>query len=134
VSALSISKRFDFSGLGIDDVEQSKIKVKTTNESPLDARLQIFFLDNGGQVLDSLFAERSFLKGAAVGPDGFTTNAEEVIKEVTITQAKIDRIEQAEYLVMTAVMFTSNNGTVPVKFSTADKLKVSVGVNTRIQY
>lgn len=134
VSALSISKQFDFSGLGIDDVAQSKIKVKTTNESPLDTKLQIFFLDNGGQVLDSLFAERSFLKGAAIGPDGFTTNAEEVIKEVTITQAKIDRIEQAEYLVMTAVMFTSNNGTVPVKFSTADKLKVSVGVNTRIQY
>lgn len=134
VSSLTVSKSFDFNGLGIDNVEQSKVKVKTSNESPLDALVQIYFVDNTGTVLDSLFAERSFLKGADVGPDGFTTNAKEVVKEVTVTQARIDRIEQAESLVMTAVMLTTNNGTVPVKFSSADKLKVSVGVNTRIQY
>jgi hypothetical protein len=134
VSALSISKRFDFSGLGIADIEQSRIKVKTVNESPLDAYVQIYFVDNSGQVLDSLFTDRSFLKGAPIGTDGFTVGAAEVVKEITVTQAKINRIDQAEFLVMAAVMYTSNNGTVPVKFSSTDKLKVTVGINTRVQY
>ena len=49
-------------------------------------------------------------------------------------QVQVDRIDQAETLIMSAVFFTTNNGTVPVKFSASDKLKINLGVNTRLQY
>jgi hypothetical protein len=134
MSGLSISKQFDFDGLGIDDIEQSFIKLKTVNELPLDVDIQIYFTDVSGNVLDSLFTNPSIIKGANVDANGFTETGAEWTSEVTVTQAKIDRIEQAEYLVMTATMSTTNKGTVPVKFAATDKIKIALGVHTRITY
>lgn len=134
VRELSLSKRFDFEGLGIDDVAESSIKLKTINELPLDAKVQVYFVDNSGTVLDSLFTNPSILKGAAVDANGFTNTPAEVVSQTPITQAKVNRIEQAEFLVITAVMHTTNNGAVPVKFAATDKLKITLGVNTRVEY
>lgn len=134
ISDLTISKQFDFDGLGIDDVESSFIKLKTVNELPVDAGIQVYFLDASGTVLDSLFTNRSVIKAADVDASGFTPESAELVNEVSITQEKIDRIEQAEILVLSAVLGTTNNGTVPVKFSVEDKLKINLGVNTRVEY
>ena len=134
VSGLSLSRQFDFDGLGIDNVEESFIIVKTVNESPLEASVQLYFVDSDGTVLDSLFTTRSILKGAPVDANGFTQGETAVTTEVTVTQSKVDRIEQAEFLVINAVMATTNNGAVPVKFSAIDKLKVTVGVKTQLEY
>jgi hypothetical protein len=54
--------------------------------------------------------------------------------EVPVTQAKVDRIDQATHVVLVATMITVNNGTVPVKISSTDKLQVILGVNTRVKY
>jgi hypothetical protein len=134
INGLTLSKRFDFNGLGIDDPGETKIMLRTSNESPLDMGVQVYFVDTDGTVLDSLFTNRSILEGAAVDADGFTQDANEVTMEVPLSQQKIDRLEQAEQLVISAIVFTTNNGGVPVKFSSADKLKVNLGVNTRVKY
>ena len=134
ISALTLTKQFDFNGLGIDDPGKSKIKLKTINETPLEMSVQIYFVDTNGTVLDSLFADRSILKGAPVDANAFTQGASEVQMEVPVTQEKINRIEQAELLVIQAIAFTTNSGTVPVKFSSTDKLRISLGINTRVKY
>jgi hypothetical protein len=134
ISALSLSKEFSFDGFGVEDMEQTYIKVKTVNELPLDAYIQIYFRDSNGNVLDSLFTDRQLIKGAPVGSDGFTLSNAEKNVEVALNQAKIDRVESAVQLVMNAVMYTSDSGTVPVKFTVLDKLKINIGVNTRVQY
>jgi hypothetical protein len=133
-SSLSVSKQYDFNGLGIDDVQQSKIKIKTINETPFDAFMQIYFIDASGVVLDSLFINRSILKGAPVNASGNAQGYAQVLMEVPVTQAKVDRIDQAEYISIYAAMNTTNNGTVPVKVSSKNGLKVYIGVNTRLKY
>jgi hypothetical protein len=134
MSALTITKRFDFDGLGIDDVEQSFIKLRTVNELPLDASIQAYFVDASGATLDSLFTDPSIIKGGAVDANGFAQSSTEVVNEISVTQQKVDRIEQAETLVLKVVVSTTNNGSVPVKFSATDKIKISLGVNTRLEY
>ncbi len=134
VNQVVLQKRYDFSGLGIDDVNNSKIKLKTTNESPLDVSIQIYFVDTSGDVLDSLFKNPSILKGAPVGADGFTNGSADVTLESTITQAQIDRIENAEFIDMKATVYTTNKGTVPVKFSIADRFTINLGLSTKMKY
>lgn len=131
---LTVEKEYDFTGLGIDDILDSKIKVRTTNETPLEAQLQVYFVDSYGVVLDSLFTNRSILKGAPVDGSAVTQGSAEVITEVLVSKAKVDRINQAERLLIRATLFTTNAGAVPVKFSASDKLKVNIGVNTRYEY
>lgn len=134
ISGISITKQFDFGGLGIDDVEESFIRLKTVNELPLDVDLQVYFSDADGTVLDSLFTDPSVIKGADVDSDAFTQGSEEVVRDVSVTQAKVDRIEQAELLILKATMSTTDGGAVPVKFSVDDKIRISLGVNTRVSF
>lgn len=134
ISALTISKQYDFNGLGIDDIREGIARVKTINELPLDAAVQVYFVDVSGAVLDSLFTNRSIIEGAQVDADGFTQDNAQVITEVPVIQEKVDRINQAEYLLVRAEMHTTNQGTVPVKFSVTDKLQVSIGLQAKVEY
>ena len=134
ISALTISKQYDFDGLGIDDIRESIVRVKTVNELPLDAALQVYFVDFSGAVLDSLFTNPAIIAGAQVDADGFTQDNAEVIMEERVIQEKVDRINQAEYLLLRAAVQTTNQGTVPVKLSVTDKLQVSVGVWGKVEY
>lgn len=134
ISALTISKQYDFGGLGIDEIREGVVRVKTINELPLDAAVQVYFVDVSGEVLDSLFTNPSIIRGAQVDADGFTQDNEEVITEVPATQAKIDRINQAELLSIRAEMHTTNQGTVPVKFAPTDKLQISIGLQGKVEY
>ena len=66
--------------------------------------------------------------------DGFTDDNTEVITEISVAREKADRINQAEYLSIRAEMRTTNQGTVPVKFSATDRLHVSIGVQGAVEY
>jgi hypothetical protein len=134
LSGLTLSKQFDFDGIGIDDVLESKVIVKTVNEFPFDVILQVYF-QNAGGVVDSLFVDnQNFINAADVDSDGFSQGPVESIKLVTLDKARADRIDQAEFLRLVAIISTTSNGSVPVKVSIADRLRVTVGVNTKVEY
>jgi hypothetical protein len=133
-SALTITKNYEFAGLGIDELADSKVVVKTTNETPLEAQVQAYFLDSNGNVLETLFINPAILDGAPVNGSAETQGTSSVITTVTLTDEKIDRMNQATTLQIVATLFTTDAGSVPVKFSAIDKLKVSIGVNTQVEY
>jgi hypothetical protein len=134
ISALTLSRQYDFDGLGIDDIGESIVRVKTVNELPLDVGVQVYFVDVSGAVLDSLFTSPSIIEGAQVDADGFTQDNVEVITEETVTPEKVDHMNQAEYLLVRAEMQTTNQGTDPVKFSVTDKLQISIGLKAKVEY
>jgi hypothetical protein len=134
ISGLTITREFEFDGLGIDDIEKSKVRVKTVNGSPLDVAIQVYFTRNDGTVLDSLFTNPNILKAAPVDANGFANGSEEFSTEIQLSQAKVDRIEQAGRLVIGARMASFGGGTVPVKFSPDDTFEVIIGVQTKMKY
>lgn len=134
ISALTISEDYLFDGLGIDDMLGATVRVKTVNELPLDAAVQVYFADANGVVLDSLFTDKSIIEGAQVDADGFTQGNAEIIIEVPIAQAKVDRINEAERLFVRAELHTTEQGTVPVKFSVTDQLQISISLHGKAEY
>lgn len=131
---ISFSKRFSFSGIGVDGVGETAFKIRAANEFPFDARIQAYFRGPGGAIIDSLFTDAAIIKAAPVDANGFTQTVNEFITILPLTQAKIDRIDLATQIDIAASINTTNNGTVPVKFSTTDRLTVAIGVHTRIYY
>jgi hypothetical protein len=79
-----------------------------------------------------LFIDATIVRAAPVDATGFTQSANEYISVVPISKAKIDRINQATQIEIEATLSTTNGGTVPVKFSTIDRLDVAIGVHTRV--
>jgi hypothetical protein len=131
---ISMTQRFDFNKIDVDGVDETFIKIHTTNEFPFAAKIQAYFLSSSGSVIDSLFLDPTIIKAAPVDAAGFTQSANDLITMVSIPQAKIDRINQASEIEVAATLSTTSNGTVPVKFSTTDRLQVAIGVHTRIRY
>jgi hypothetical protein len=43
-------------------------------------------------------------------------------------------MESAEFIEMVATVYTTNNGTVPVKFGVTDKINMTMGVSTKMKY
>lgn len=134
ISGLNMTREFDFDGLGIDDIEQSHVRVKTVNGSPLDVAIQVYFARNDGTVLDSLFTNPNILKAAPVNSEGFAIGTEEFSTQVQLSQAKVDRINQAERLVIGARIASFGGGTIPVKFSPDNTFEVIIGVQTKMSY
>jgi hypothetical protein len=135
VKGLALDKSFDFSGIGIDDLDEATLVVKTVNKLPLDVYLQVYFVDGNGTTLDSLFTDGQVLiKAAPVDAGGVPVSAGEVVRETPVSQAKVDRINSATTLVLATAVSTTNNGTVPVKIMTTSNLLIDVGVRARIKY
>jgi hypothetical protein len=134
VSGMSLTREYEFDGLGIDDIDQSSIKIRTTNGSPVDVAVQVYFVSDDGTVLDSLFTDPNILEAAPVNANGFATGSSEFTTEIQLTKAKVDRVEDAVKLVVSANMMTTNNGTTPVKFSADDAFEIVIGVKTKMDY
>lgn len=134
VSGLTLQRDYEFDGLGIDDIEQSSIHLKTVNGSPVDMAVQVLFVDESMTVLDSLFTNPKILESAPVNAQGFSTGVSTFETDVKLSQAKIDRIEQAERIVIRASVVTANDGNTPVRFSADDEFNVVIGVKTKMSY
>jgi hypothetical protein len=135
---ISYSKRFPLSGLsGIDsvlNVPDVGIKMRTSNEFPFEASIQAYFLSETGRVIDSLFTDPTILKAAPVNDQGLTQSASEFVTIVPLSQERIDGLKEATEIEIAVAISTTNNGTVPVKFTTSDRLRVVIGLHTRMQY
>jgi hypothetical protein len=135
VNGFALNKSFDFSGIGIDNVDDVTLVVKTVNKLPLDVYLQAYFIDSGGTTIDSLFTDGQVLiKAAPVDAGGVPVSASEVVREAQIDRAKVDRINSATSLVLGAAISTTGNGAAPVKIMINSNLIIDVGVRARIKY
>jgi hypothetical protein len=135
VKGLGLTKSFDFSGIGIDNVDEVTLVTKTVNKLPLDVYLQAYFVAESGITLDSLFTDGQVLiKAAPVDAGGVPVSASEVVREAPINTAKVERINSATSLVLRASVSTTGNGAVPVKIMMNSNLIIDVGVRARIKY
>jgi hypothetical protein len=135
VKGLGLTKSFNFSGIGIDNVDDATLVVKTVNKLPLDVYLQAYFVDYGGITVDSLFTDGQVLiKAAPIDAGGVPVSASEIIREASIDKAKVDRINSATSIVLAASISTTGNGAAPVKIMINSNLLIDVGVRARIKY
>jgi hypothetical protein len=108
--------------LGLGDlsfVESAELRLFTTNELPLELEVQVYFLDQNQQVLDSLFdSTLPLLLAPDVDGEGniIESSIEETMNPVTVTGEEIMKLEDATDLVIKAKAITSNQGAEFVKF------------------
>jgi len=135
VHDLKLTKSFDFSGIGIDDVDEVTLVTKTVNKLPLAVYLQAYFVDTNGITIDSLFTDgRVLIDAAPVDAGGVPVSPAEVVREAPVNRAKVDRINSATSLLLSASVNTTGKGAVPVKITLNSNLIIDVGVRARLKY
>ncbi len=113
----------------IESIKKGEIKLIIENGIPLEAKVQVNFLDKDGVVLDSLFQEqRTIAAGAPIDTRGFTTGIQETINFIPITTKQIDALQETEAIQVKALFNTSGSLKEPVHILETQELRVRLGL------
>jgi len=108
------------------DIDSSKfninalqIRIETDNGMPVDANLQVYFVNSSYQVLDSLYTDENsqiLVSGEVDDFTGRVTTPTNNISVIDLPQAKINNILDAVYAFIQATIETHNGGQTDVRF------------------
>lgn len=119
---------FELSFGEYENVDRIEFKMVAENELPLDVRIQGYFLDADGVVLDSLFTERSTIIAAAeVDEAGNALGAKEQITFIDFPAERLDKVRDTERLSLSASFFTTDDGRPSVTILDKYNLSVRMG-------
>ncbi len=122
---VSLAEEFD----DIEAIKKAEMKLIIENGIPLEAKVQVLFLDKNGGVLDSLFQEqRTIVDGAPIDTRGFTTGIQETINFIPITAQQMAAIQQTEAIQVKALFNTSGSLKEPVHILDTQELRVRMGM------
>ena len=129
------AKSFDvFDSLALDftkytNVSQAEFKVTTDNGMPVDMALQGYFVNANGAVIDSFYQNSTLvLRGAPVGADGIPTSIKSAESILKIDGDKLKKVMVATKLRTKLSVSTTNNGSIPVKLTSKQDVRVRIGV------
>ena len=111
-----------------DEVKNAEFKMVTTNRIPLQVKMQGFFLDTEGQVIDSLFTEEQVVVGAApVDGTGTPTSGTTAENFSLYDDARFESIKDSKKIVLRAIFSSTNDGGTPVRIFNTQGVDVKIG-------
>ena len=106
-----------------------EFKIISENGIPLDVGMQIYFADQNGTVLDSLFTPGvNILEAAPVDGTGIPTAISEKTTFTTFEGERFKKIKTAKQLFLRSSFSTFNNGEAMVKILSTQEVKIRMGM------
>ena len=135
--SLADTMNLDFGDLSTSSVILASLKLKTVNEMPLDANIQLYLTDKNYHILDSIFASNQtyIIKASSVTTTGDLAKAGTSNLELDLSADKVNKLFSAKHLIMRSKLNTTkdaNGVLLNVKFKSAYKLKMNVGLMARL--
>ncbi|TAE54468.1 MAG: hypothetical protein EAZ89_06585, partial [Bacteroidetes bacterium] len=128
-SGVSVSQEFDISPQTIEQLRSADLRLITDNGFPFEAQVQAYFLDESGQILDSLFADQTLLLEAApVDGEGRVTSAARHLLDIPLSESKLDAVFSARKIRVKGTFASTQSGSVPVKLYEDYSLGIRLGV------
>ena len=118
------------------EIEFAELHADLANELPLSAYIQVYFDDSlTGVIKDSLYKE-PILLGSTVDSDGEIITKSTSLTNTYLSADSFKKLAQANrYRVAIRLITSENNGNNPyVKFYEQQKIKIKLGVKTKIKY
>ncbi len=126
----------DFSGMNSLDsagIESVEFKLVTENGTPVDIDGQIYFRDETGVAVDSLFERgQSKIMTSAPVSNGVATDQTRTENFISMNAARFDHIRQTARSAFMKIFFTTaENGQVPVRFLAEDATTLKMGIRVK---
>lgn len=134
LTSFTTSKEFDFNGEDLDLLRKTKIIIQTTNGLPLTVGVKLIFLDENGISLDTLFNDTNILNSGVLDSKGIVVEPTENVIETLMTADEMKILTGAKKILLESTLFTGETGTENVKIKMADKVKVSLYIQTAINF
>lgn len=125
----------DFDFQNSDQIEDGLVRVRTENAFPIDADLQIYFLDENYNTIDSLYSNgaQSVIKSSVVNSIGRTIQNTIWITDTDISSERLEPLTKGRYAIISAVLNTLDAPGRNVKFYEEYRLSIDVGIKAKIK-
>jgi len=118
----------------LSEVEEAEFKIVADNEIPIDADIQILFIDEQGQFIDSLLAaDQQRLQGARMLPNGMGTEISTTEVFVPFSAERFEAVKSVASAVVRIRLSTESNPEGPVEILDEQEISVRVGAQARVQ-
>ena len=133
VTSYSLQDTFAIKIQHTDSIQFADFYIKTTNNVPLELRLQVYFVDTTTYArIDSFFTGAiPLLKAPIVDLNGAIISAGIDDQTVTFPHARIKPLEKANKLIVKATMQTPNPGSQDVKFFKTNNLDIKISMHAK---
>ncbi len=119
----------------LESVETLTLRINVENWFPLEAGIQLIFIDSDNNILDTLFAngETIIPSGIITGNNEKVTIAGKKIIDQIFSATRIQKILNAKNIIVKATASTFEQGSKNVKIYNDYKLKVKLGVIAKMK-
>ncbi len=118
----------------LDNVESATIKLIVDNGLPVELGLQVYFLDETGQKVDSLFADTEYLvKSAAINTQGMVTDPIQSVSFIPFSAHRLSLLQQSNRMLVNATISTADEGNTPVRILSTHTLGVKAGMRVVLE-
>ncbi len=117
-----------------DEIIEAEFKLIIENGLPIQTGIQLYFEDDSGIVLDSLFnLEENFIDAAQISASGEVTQTTQKEQLVMMDQARINNFSNATKIRIKSVFSTADASNVASKFYTDYKVSFLLGVKATVK-
>ncbi|MCS7036909.1 MAG: hypothetical protein RMJ33_09010 [Saprospiraceae bacterium] len=123
-----------FADFDTSRIEAVEFKIVTENNTPIGAALQLYFLDDQGRVLDSLFSGATppfVVKSPPVNANGVSIGTARAETFAPMDVARFSRVRQATSMRLNAAFTTAQGGQAPVKLLATQDIALRMGLKVK---
>ena len=134
-SNFAIEKVNDFDASIFEDLESAEFKLITENGLPVEAGVQVYFLDENSMVLDSLFdnVNATLIPAALVDSEGKVTTFSKGEDHIEIGGERLENFSNATQISIKGLVSTAEAGAVAVRFYTDYEMNFKLGVIAKLK-
>ncbi len=134
VSDFVLLDTIDFKFVNSDDIEKGLIRLIAENGFPVEAELQIIFVDFLYQPIDSLYAvgEEFIIPSSITNSDGETIENRIQVTDTKISKERIKALTEANYAIIIAKLQSDNAPNKTVRFYEDYRLGINLGLKATI--
>lgn len=131
---LTFTENYDFNGSDLEEVEYALFRLYSSNGFPINADVQLYFLNSTGTLIDSLiYDDRKVLEAGLTDNNGKVTSPTEKNIDVLIPSDRLVPISAASSLLLRATLDTPENETRSVRIYDVDRLTIKLAVQTEFE-
>jgi len=118
----------------LDEIDWAEFKIITDNGLPVDLGIQLYFTNDLGERIDSLYTGYEALtESALVNNTGDVVSSTEKVTLVEISAERMENIKQSNNMMVGVTFSTVDGGNTPVKILTSHQLDVKVGLKVGVK-
>ncbi len=118
----------------VEELQSLGLKLSLKNGFPIETKVQVYFADSIGYVLDSLLQDDVVIASALVGANGRVTIASEKNIEVLYPEEKILRLKKVRKIYVKASTTTFQNGNQNVKIYSDYRLDLKIAGRAKLKF